>query len=388
MPTDAWFKANPKISGYVPQTVYDRLIQFKDERGISISQAVTTVLSEYFGVDRGVDQSSFAGVTLAQVQELEQGLASLAEVVERRFQELEDKLGSTEEFNDLSVDHSKILTQPHSSLGSELISRFNNEANVAVPEIMEALEQNEESKPISSNSGLIDELLSEEVKVNTQVEYQNKNSVLLSKLPGKLLNKESGETLTRSEPFGEIVEIPGVQPLLSKELSQRLRAEQSLISRYKNGKRKQSLAEWSKTLDPEGVAWEFSEELKKYVPVPDQSNSVSSTSSLQIKLLNKDQDSILKSQVEPKIFGETLFTVEQLAARLGMSTWSISRHRTGKQVASFSEWTQGKDPDGIAWNYNPEIKMYHPSKLLSSSSSNLLNFDINTDSISSERTNE
>ena len=45
MPTE-----NPKVSGYIPQVVFDQLMQFKAERGLSVSQAVTTILEEYFGL--------------------------------------------------------------------------------------------------------------------------------------------------------------------------------------------------------------------------------------------------------------------------------------------------------------------------------------------------
>ncbi len=45
MPTE-----NPKVSGYIPQAVFDQLMQFKSDRGLSVSQAVTAILEEYFGL--------------------------------------------------------------------------------------------------------------------------------------------------------------------------------------------------------------------------------------------------------------------------------------------------------------------------------------------------
>ena len=47
MPTE-----NPKVSGYIPQAVFDQLMQFKSERGLSVSQAVTAILEEYFGLGK------------------------------------------------------------------------------------------------------------------------------------------------------------------------------------------------------------------------------------------------------------------------------------------------------------------------------------------------
>ena len=46
MPTE-----NPKISAYVPQVVYDKFLEFKSDKNISMSQAATLVFAEFFGVD-------------------------------------------------------------------------------------------------------------------------------------------------------------------------------------------------------------------------------------------------------------------------------------------------------------------------------------------------
>ena len=43
MPTE-----NPKVSAYVPQSIYDRLLEFKAERGLSVSQSVIAILEEFF----------------------------------------------------------------------------------------------------------------------------------------------------------------------------------------------------------------------------------------------------------------------------------------------------------------------------------------------------
>ena len=47
MPTE-----NPKVSGYIPQAVYDQLMSFKAEHGLSVSQAITAILEEHFGLKK------------------------------------------------------------------------------------------------------------------------------------------------------------------------------------------------------------------------------------------------------------------------------------------------------------------------------------------------
>ena len=329
MPTDTWFKANPKVSGYVSQAVYDCLMKFKGDRGISISQAMTTVLSEYFGVNQKEDRSSFADVTLAQVQDLREGLASLVEQVEQRFQQLEDKVESIKISISPKVDYSR-LTEPSDDLGSVPDIKLALDPNVDVPEIIEPLEQDEESKLLSEP---LNKLLDEAVESNTQAECQDVNSVLLSELSSKPLNEEvntdnstqsqeisiglliepksklpnkevnADDPMQAQEPdVGLLIELNSkpieekyeessreddheqifvIQPLSASGLGRRLGVAPSVVSRYKSGKRKQTLSEWSQGIDPNGVAWEYSEEKKLYVPV-DQSKQ---KSNLQIELL-------------------------------------------------------------------------------------------------------
>ena len=48
---------NPKISGYVPLTIYDKVLEFKTAKGYtSVSQTITAILEEYFGL--GTENSS------------------------------------------------------------------------------------------------------------------------------------------------------------------------------------------------------------------------------------------------------------------------------------------------------------------------------------------
>jgi len=308
MPTDAWFKANPKISGYVPQTVYDCLMKFKDERGVSISQAVTVVLAEYFGVNHQVDQLSLGGVTLAQINSLEQRLTNLIESVDQRFQKLEAVIESIKLLSRLLVDQSKLLTQSSASsqngeTPSEISHSLKNESEVLVPEIIQALEQDEQHEVALPNE-LLNEPLEEGVSGTTQEEWQNVNTVLLnelqSELPDKEPEKDAGvaggilppaishldSDLESSDELkvNENELIPGIQPLSTGELSKRLKTDPTTINKYKNGKRKQNLAEWSKNVDPDGVAWEYSEEQKKYIPLSYSELNIS----LQGELLKTD----------------------------------------------------------------------------------------------------
>lgn len=78
---------NPKVSGYVPQVLKDRLAEFQEEQGgISESQAITIVLSEYFGIEQKVKKSaegvSVGGITLSRIETIEDRLTRVEQIVD------------------------------------------------------------------------------------------------------------------------------------------------------------------------------------------------------------------------------------------------------------------------------------------------------------------
>ena len=83
---------NPKVSGYVPQHVFDRFEQFYQERGLSMSQAVNEILAEYFGLE----QSSAApgGLLKERLERVERLSSSLGELLER-VERIEQQLGGS-----------------------------------------------------------------------------------------------------------------------------------------------------------------------------------------------------------------------------------------------------------------------------------------------------
>lgn len=113
MPTE-----NPKISAYVPQVVYDRFKEFKDERGLSFSQAAIEVFAEYFGINL-VDNSTkeYTGGLPDRISQLEQLVADL----KQSYVYLSEKVDSIQSTN--------FPSKPHSSLPNSII--FDSSSNLA-----------------------------------------------------------------------------------------------------------------------------------------------------------------------------------------------------------------------------------------------------------------
>jgi deoxyribodipyrimidine photolyase-like uncharacterized protein len=111
MPTE-----NPKISLYVPQHIYDRFMEYKEESGLSMSQAGTVLLAEYFGLEETIkditEGVTIGGVTLDRVERIEQELKELKEQVNNLVnwykstsKPLDDSISSLQGELPLSINH-------------------------------------------------------------------------------------------------------------------------------------------------------------------------------------------------------------------------------------------------------------------------------------------
>lgn len=119
MPTD-----NKKISAYVPDVIYDRFIQYKDERGLSMSQVAIEIFATYFGINLNPTISNEStGELLSRVDTLEKELSGLKTYL-KLLSERVDLMQSTSkllinENTEVPVDKD-LIGEPNSSLQNEL----------------------------------------------------------------------------------------------------------------------------------------------------------------------------------------------------------------------------------------------------------------------------
>nr|AAA25516.1 ORF [Nostoc sp.] len=111
--------ANPKISAYVPQVVYDRFKEFKEEHKLSFSQAAIKVFADYFGVDLSTNSiQQNTGTLLSRLLELEQIVSDL----KQSYVYLSTKLESSDELHNPElpiasvIQDGSILHNPDSSI--------------------------------------------------------------------------------------------------------------------------------------------------------------------------------------------------------------------------------------------------------------------------------
>lgn len=200
MPTD-----NPKVSAYVPQALKDRLTQFRQEQGnISESQAVTIVLSEYFGIPTNVNSAS-------------EGVA-VGCVTPARLEQLESQVA--------------ILTSTIEEIKSSLLSR----------PIVDQLEQTNQEEEMETESSLDSEPYQETTEEN---QADSSSSINLPSESLHINNPISGTVLSTNR-FG-----------LAKDT----------VAGKKKNSSAQKFIEWSKKVDPDNIAWKpVAGSVKGYMP--------------------------------------------------------------------------------------------------------------------------
>lgn len=158
MPTD-----NPKISGYVPQQIYDRFKQYQEENNLSMSQAVIVILAEYFGIEETIKEnisgSPIGGVTLSEFQELKLRL----EKVELEVEQLKSTSKNVEvevenDIDDIVAQQEENLVEQSSNEDQENISSLPLDLGVDYPQISIELDGKSFAKRVGINNSKLSTL--------------------------------------------------------------------------------------------------------------------------------------------------------------------------------------------------------------------------------------
>jgi hypothetical protein len=326
---------NPKVSAYVPQTLKDRLKEFRAERdNISESQAVTIILAEYFQMPevlgRSLEMASMGGVTLARMEALEEKLINFAASVEHRLQQLREEIrGSSrplvvhqitpEQTVSESEQSSSLLSelqtiksdelptpnqdgvlgvpvgekQDNSLLSEPLVEPTNYQTNenekLETPELLDdgAIPSelgSELSKPnaLSDEAGTetVEQVPTQKVETNSEVEkdLQNTSNVQQVLTPDEVVdsNESRPELSLSSESPNSLLS----QPLSGKIMAKRLGYHPDSLSKVKTRSGNEAFIALSADRDPDKIAWQFAKTGRGYLPANELS------SELQSKLLN------------------------------------------------------------------------------------------------------
>lgn len=293
MPTD-----NPKISAYVPQVVFDKVENFRRQRGLSMSQAAIVIFAEYFGIEQAVREFTegiiVGGVTITRLENIEHSIEQLTLMfhesnclpsesnssllsrlnsVTEKIPRLEERLGQLEYWkNEVTPDVKIHETQLKSvsSLLNELSSKSINDLSPVVE--TSDLNKSEQLKTEKDNN-----LLNKSFEASTfEVE-------LNSSLPNKILNDLSSKTIETSNPIEQFSLVssllgePKVESicLSGVKLSElRFKLSKDTVAGHKRKDTLNAFIQWAKSVDPDGIGWIPNPKGDGYIPKEDTSSEL------------------------------------------------------------------------------------------------------------------
>jgi hypothetical protein len=253
MPTD-----NPKVSAYVPQLIKDRVTQFRQEQGISESQAVTIILAEYFGLNqllvRSPGESAVGGVTLARMEATEQRLTTLTQTLEDRFRQLEEAIAAIKSNSNSPMVHSVTqipeikfaATEPASNLSSVIVSELPKE-----PEVQQG----------SLYTESLLEFNDTQVELSKELEPKANEQTIISLVESVQPEKNSQLNLL-GKPDSRLP----LKPLTGKVIAKRLGYHPDSLSKLKSKFSEQEFQEFSSRKDKDKIVWSSSQKGKGYLP--------------------------------------------------------------------------------------------------------------------------
>ena len=130
MPTNEWFKENPKVSAYISSILYQRFEEWMKEKNIKkVSQALTQILEEHLGVVQ-TELTIQPSIDDDRLESVEANLAALS----KKFEEMEAAIAAMQPQTESSLpvvqsDNSQlsILEEPQKK---EVVQTELNEAEI------------------------------------------------------------------------------------------------------------------------------------------------------------------------------------------------------------------------------------------------------------------
>jgi|GEM_PF-1401391 len=202
MPTDEWFKENPKVSAYIPQSLNEKLTEWMKGRSIKkVSQALTAILEEYLGVVQ--TEPITQPVKDDRLEALEQKLESLSQIV----QELREPIQASRQ---RVVQTELFPVEPI----EETLSEAEAIALIDSKQPIEVIEEIQDDEP--------DEILYEFIEPETQAANSDTQKEAIETTESEQV-RESSLKVEKSSSFSEIADNEGFKPIMTNtEVSQLL----------------------------------------------------------------------------------------------------------------------------------------------------------------------
>lgn len=265
MPTD-----KPKLQGYVEHDLAERFTQWKQEKGIDKdSAALNELLKQFFGVPSPQvpaplpDESDIRQIVELLLEEKLPSREALADEMKKAIAQIEARLEALESSNPSSnpPDDLELLTEIADNLQS-LEQRLEALENANSGEC----DHNGEISSVERESGLPETANVPESSGDRleQPEEHAATDRLLKPCVQGILEEVFREDQEKHEQSNGRLPSESLSSLSGTELAKRLRIDKSLITKNRV---KETFQQWTASKDPQGLAWHYVEDTKRYEPI-------------------------------------------------------------------------------------------------------------------------
>ena len=189
MPTDEWFKENPKVSAYIPQDLNEKLTEWMKGKSIKkVSQALTAILEEYLGVVQ--TEPITQAVRDDRLEALEQKFESLFQMVQ--------ELRETHQTSSPKVVQPELFSVEETLSEAEAIALIDAKQPI---EVIEEIQDDEAS-----------EIPYEFLEPETQFPGVSPKEEAISEI-----EEESSSIVENSSPNAETIEMDIPQPTMTNQ---------------------------------------------------------------------------------------------------------------------------------------------------------------------------
>lgn len=233
----------PRIQAYIEPELYDLLLGWKKQRGIAKeSEALNQILKEYFGMD-----DSKESIPTPQAPSFEELKALIQPMI---FEEIA-------EFKEYWEERGKMI-ESIVSLLEKRIEALEPEAQLLRRLLTESIELTQEMTQESNSLNATRSPDEEEIESIDDIVEEEAES--LEEQATEATDLE--ETEYRESPGNSPSKLP--DSLNGSELGRRLGVAKSVISRRKA---QPNFYNWTKSKDPEAIAWRYDRKKQNFSPV-------------------------------------------------------------------------------------------------------------------------
>lgn len=268
MPTE-----KPRIQVYLEPELYQKLIEWKEEREISkISEALNQVVAEYFGVSsQSPIPNSQPSITTEKINEIiGDSLKNFGQMLDLRLDTFQAQIDSLKQEEQLELGAIQWLKLQVSDV-ADALSKIKgdlgglNDRLDAVEDSLEVVLSESPSESLAQSGDTRSPEQIPQAEAPGLEEADSSNADLEGDTDELIEGTLKPDELPSNSPRLSKADLVALlNPLTQTELAKRLLCHKSMISRHKESG---NFEGWSKERDPDAIAWRYDRKRQKFCPV-------------------------------------------------------------------------------------------------------------------------